>query len=307
MKLHRNAKTTPVTRALLVDRVRVQGWRVDAAALAQSISRRTAYKWLRRHRLGGSLDDASAVPHRQPRRTAPAVIAAITALRRQRLTAWQIAVRLQVPRSTVALVLARAGLNRLALLEPRAAIVRYERRRPGELLHVDIKRLGRIRGIGHRIHGNRRISTRLAGWEAVHVCVDDCSRAAYVEVLQDQRARVAVGFLRRAIAWFAQRGVQVQRVMTDNGAAYKAKHFAAACRRHAVRHVRTRPYRPQTNGKAERFIQTLLREWAYAQSYPTSAQRTAALASWLRYYNSQRPHAALGYRSPASRFPRVAQ
>jgi transposase InsO family protein len=307
VKLHRNAKTTPVTRALRVERVRVAGWHVAAAATAQSISRRTAYKWLRRHRRGQSLEDAPAVPHRQPRRTPAPVVAAILSLRQQRWTAWQIAVRLQVPRSTVARVLVRAGLNRLALLQPREPIVRYERRRPGELLHVDIKRLGRIRGVGHRIHGNRRISTRTAGWEAVHVCVDDCSRAAYVEVRRNQSAREAVGFLRRAITWFAQRGVPVERVMTDNGAASTAERFHAACRRHRVRHVRTRPYRPQTNGKAERFIQTLLREWAYARPSPSSAQRTGALGPWLTYYNRARPHAALGYRSPASRFPRVAQ
>ena len=308
MKLHRNARTTPVTRALLVSRVRQQGWLVREAAAAQSVSIRTAYKWLRRQRDGAAnLEDRSSVPRRQPRRTAPPLVARILDLRRQRLTAWQIAVRLQVPRSTVAIIVARAGLNRLRLLEPAAPVVRYEQRRPGELVHVDMKRLGRIARIGHRIHGDRRYRGRGIGWETVHVCVDDHSRTAYVEVLADQQAGTTAAFMTRAVRWFARRGVRVERIMSDNGSAYVSHRFRRCCQRLGTRHLRTRAYRPQTNGKAERFIQTLLREWAYATPYSSSWRRTRALRPWLRYYNGQRPHASLGYQPPAFRFPRAVQ
>lgn len=305
MKLHRNAKTTPVTRALLITRVRHQGWRVGTAAAAQGISRRTAHKWLRRGVL--ALEDRSSQPVHQPRRTRPERVAAIVAARYQRLPAWQIAVRLQVPRSTVSAVLHRLGLNRLSALTPREPVQRYERRRVGELLHLDMKRLVRIGVIGHRIHGDRRQSMRGAGWETIHVCVDDYSRAAYVEVLADQRAPTAIGFLRRAVQWFARRGVRVERVMTDNGPSSLSHRFRGVCTRLGVRHVRTRLYRPQTNGKAERFIQTLVKEWGYGTPYPSSYRRTRALRPWLRYYNAQRPHASLRYQPPVSRFPRVAQ
>ena len=306
MRLHRNAKTTPVTRALLVTRVRQQGWTVDAAAHGQGISIRTAYKWLRRGR-DAAFDDRPSTPHHQPRRTTTAVAAAIIAARYEGLPAWRIAVRLQRPRSTVSAVLARSGLNRLARLQPPAPIQRYERTRPGELVHLDMKRVGRIGVVGHRIHGDRRRRVRGLGWETIHVCVDDFSRAAYVEVLDNQHAATTVGFLRRAVYWFAHRGIRVERVMTDNGSAYVSHRFRDACRRHHARHLRTRPYRPQTNGKAERFIQTLLREWAYARPYSSSWRRTRALRPWLRYYNAERPHASLIYQSPATRFPRVAQ
>jgi transposase InsO family protein len=308
VKLHRNAKTTPVTRALLVRRIRQQGWLVRDAAAAQSVSVQTAYKWLRRNRDGDRhCEDRSSTPHCQPRRTAPALVAGIVGLRQQRLTAWQIAVRLQVPRSTVAVILARAGLNRLRLLMPPAPVVRYERRRPGELVHVDMKRLGRIARIGHRIHGDRRYRGRGIGWETVHVCVDDHSRAAYVEVLADQQAGTTTAFITRAVRWFARRGVRVERIMTDNGSAYRSHRFRRCCERFGARHLRTRAYRPQTNGKAERFIQTLLREWAYAIPYSSSWRRTRALCPWLRYYNGHRPHTSLSYQSPASRFPRAVQ
>jgi len=308
VKLHRNARTTPVTRALLVSRVRQQGWLVREAAAAQSVSVRTAYKWLRRERDSPApWEDRSSVPHHQPRRTAGALVERIVGLRQQRLTAWQIAVRVQVPRSTVAIILARAGLNRWRLLEPVAPVVRYERCRPGELVHVDMKRLGRIARIGHRIHGDRRYRGRGIGWEAVHVCVDDHSRAAYVEVLADQQAGTTAAFVTRAVRWFARRGVRVERLMSDNGSAYISHRFRRCCERLGMRHLRTRAYRPQTNGKAERFIQTLLREWAYATPYSSSARRTRALRPWLRYYNGQRPHASLGYQPPACRFPRAVQ
>lgn len=306
MKLHRNARSTPLTRALLIARIRQQGWSPARAAEAQGLSVRTAYKWLKRGR-EGLLEDRASTPHRQPRRTSAARVAAIVAARYEGLPAWRIAIRVQMPRSTVSAVLARGGLNRLTQLHPPAPVQRYERRRPGELVHLDMKRVGRIGGIGHRIHGDRRRRVRGLGWETIHVCVDDCSRAAYVEVLDNQHAATTVGFLRRAVLWFARRGIHVERVMTDNGSAYVSHRFRQACARHRARHLRTRPYRPQTNGKAERFIQTLLREWAYAVPYTSSWRRTLALQPWLRYYNAERPHAALHYQSPASRLPRVAQ
>lgn len=309
MKLHPNAKTTPHMRALLVHRVRTLQWPVGTAAAAAGIAVRTAYKWLARHRVGGeaALADRSSQPHRQPRRTSHAVISAIVAARHERLTAWAIAVRVQVPRSTVAAILARLGLNKLTALEPAAPVTRYERARPGELVHLDIKPLGRIVRIGHRIHGDRRTHVHGAGWEYVHVAVDDYSRAAYVEVLAEQNGATTAGFLRRTIHWFARRGVIVERVLTDNGSAYISERFQQCAARAGVRLSRTRPYRPQTNGKAERFIQTLIRRWAYATPYASSWRRTQALRPWLRHYNLERPHAALGYQPPCVRFPRLAQ
>jgi transposase InsO family protein len=308
VKLHRNAKTTPHMRALLVHRVHTLHWSVADAAAAAGVAVRTAYKWLARYRQSGvrGLEDRSSQPHRQPRRTAASVVSAIVAARHERLTAWAIAVQLQVPRSTVAAILARLGLNRLTSLEPAAPVTRYERARPGELVHLDIKPLGRILRVGHRIHPTRRTSVG-AGWEYVHVAVDDHSRAAYVEVLPDQTGATTTGFLRRTIHWFARRGVVVQRVLTDNGSAYRSHRFQRCAARAGVRLTRTRPYRPQTNGKAERFIQTLIRRWAYAVPYPSSWRRTQALRPWLRHYNLERPHAALGYQPPCARFPRLAQ
>lgn len=309
MTLHRNAKTTPHMRALLVHRIRRLHWTVAAAAAAAGIAVRTAYKWLARHRAAGlaGLADRSSRPHRQPRRTPPALIAAIITARRARLTAWAIAVRLQVPRSTVAAILVRVGLNQLASLAPAAPICRYERTRPGELVHLDMKPLGRILRVGHRIHGDRRAKVKGAGWEYVHVAVDDYTRAAYVEVLPDQHGTTAAGFLHRTIRWFARRGVRVERVITDNGGAYLSHRFHQCAARARVRLTRTQPYRPQTNGKAERFIQTLTRQWAYAAPYRSSWQRTRALRPWLRYYNLERPHAALSYQPPCARFPRLGQ
>jgi len=309
VKLHRNAKTTPHMRALLIQRIQSQHWRPELAAAAAGVSRRTAYKWLRRYRLGGpaALADASSRPHRQPRRTSAERVAAIIAARYARQTAWAIAIRLQIPRSTVAVVLTRAGLNRLARLTPPEPVVRYERTRPGELVHIDIKPLARIVRVGHRIHGDRSTRVYGAGWEYVHVAVDDFSRVAYAEVLPDQRAPTAVGFLRRTARWFAQRGVRIARVLTDNGASFRSHVFHAQAARHAIRLSKTRFYRPQTNGKAERFIQTLQREWAYATAYPTSARRTRQLRPWLHHYNTARVHTALGYQPPCTRFPRSAQ
>ena len=309
MKLHRNAKTTPHMRALLVERIRHQQWAPATAANAAGISVRSAYKWLARHRTGGAaaLEDRPSTPHHQPRRTAPALIARIIAARYERRTAWAIAVQLQVPRSTVAVVLARVGLNRLARLTPAPPLLRYEWPRPGDLVHLDVKPLGRIAGVGHRIHGDRRARVKGIGWEYAHVAIDDHSRAAYVEVLPDQTGATTAAFLERTLAWFARRGVRILRVLTDNGSNYRSHRFQAVAARRAVRLKRARPYRPQTNGKAERFIQTLIREWAYVRPFTSSARRTRALRPWVRMYNSARPHAALGYQPPCSRFPRVAQ
>jgi transposase InsO family protein len=308
VKLHRNAKTTPTMRALIVQRIRQEQWPPTEAAAAAGVSVRTTYKWLRRHRLGGrpALEDASSRPHHLPRRTLPETVAAIVAARHERRTAWGIATQLHVPRSTVAAVLVRVGLNRLARLTPPPPAQRYERTRPGELVHLDIKPLGRILRVGHRIHPHQRSSVG-AGWEYVHVAVDDYSRAAYVEVLPDQTGATTAAFLRRTRGWFARRGITVARVLTDNGSGYISRRFRTAGDRARVRLTRTRPYRPQTNGKAERFIQTLIRGWAYAVPYPSSWRRTLALRAWLRHYNVVRPHAALGYQPPCVRFPRVAQ
>lgn len=309
MKLHRNAKTTPHMRALLVDRVQVLHWSATSAAGAAGVSVRTAYKWLARHRGGGraALEDRSSSPHRQPRRTSAEVMARIIAARQERLTAWAIATRLQVPRSTVAVILRRAGLNRLTRLAPPAVIRRYEWAAVGDLVHLDVKPLARILRVGHRIHGDRGAIVKGAGYEYAHVAVDDRSRVAYVEVLPDQRGGTSAGFMRRMVGWFARRGVVVARVLTDNAPGYRSDVFAATAARRRVRLLRARPHHPQTNGKAERFIQTLIREWAYATPYASSWRRTKALRPWVRHYNTARPHTALGYQPPCARFPRAAQ
>ncbi len=309
VKIHRNAKTTLRMRALIVHRVQSEHWRVTEAAAAAGVTRRTAAKWLARYRTGGvpALEDRSSRPVQSPRRTSPDRVAAITALRQERLTAWAIAVRLQVPRSTVARVLARVGLNQLTRLTPPAPVQRYEYPTVGALVHLDVKPLVRILRVGHRIHGDRRTLVHGAGWEYVHVAIDDYSRVAYVEVLPDQRGETTARFFRRTLSWFARRGVTVRRVLTDNGGAYRSDAFRAVATRATVRRLRSRPYRPQTNGKAERFIQTMLREWAYVTSYPSSCRRARALPPWLRYYNTARPHTALSHHAPCSRFPRATQ
>lgn len=304
MSHHRNAKTTEYQRRLLVTRVRELGWSQPEAAAAAGVSVRTVVKWLGR---GDALANRSSRPHHSPRRTSPRTIAAIERLRRQRATAWQISAALGVPRSTVTCILARLGLNRVAACEPMTPVERYECARAGDLLHVDMKRLGRIvGGVGHRIHGNRRRRHKGAGYEWLHVAIDDATRLAYVEVLAAEDAAASAGFLHRAIRWYRRRGIRIRRLLTDNGFAYKAAAVATVCRAWAVRHRFTRPYRPQTNGKAERFIQTLLREWAYRFPYRSSTRRTAALRPYLRFYNHQRPHASLGRRSPWMRFQEAA-
>jgi transposase InsO family protein len=311
MKLHANARTCPNSRRLLVARVEA-GWSVMEAAEAAGISDRGARRWLARWRAEGQagLLDRSSAPKRIPHKTPPERVAQIVRLRRLRMTAAQIAMALQMALSTVSAVLKRVGLGKRSRLEPPEPPNRYERRRPGELVHVDVKKLGRILKPGHRVTGDRRGRAKthrngrqvsLAGWEFVHVAIDDHSRLAYAEVLCDEKGPTAVGFLKRALAFFAGHGIRVERVMTDNGSPYVSHVHAAACRELALKHLRTQPYRPRTNGKAERFIQTLLREWAYARAFQTSAHRTAALQPWLIHYNFTRPHGALSHKPPGSR------
>lgn len=305
MRVHRNAKTTPKMRQLIVTRAQ-QGWTYRRIAEALGISLRTVAKWVARSRQAGELTDGSSRPHRQPQRLDAGREGAVLALRRTRATAWQISVALRMPRSTVTRVLARAGLNRIALLEPPAPVQRYEWAQVGDMLHVDLKRLGRVAGVGHRIHGDRRRRARRVGWEYLHVAIDDATRLTYAEVLTADDAPTTAAFLQRTLAWFRRRGVRIHRVLSDNAMVYRAGVFRAVCQRWGVRQRFTRPYRPQTNGKAERFIQTLLREWAYRTPYRSSAQRTAALKPYLRFYNHRRPHASLGRRSPWTRFQEAA-
>jgi transposase InsO family protein len=305
--LHPNAKTTPFARELLTRRVAELGWSMDDAAQAAGISPRTGYRWMARQRAEGreGLRDRRSTPHRMPRRTGPGRARRIEALRRKRLTGMEIARRLAMPRSTVAAVLTRLGLARLSSLDPKPPVHRYEREHPGELVHLDVKKLGRFREAGHRVTGHRRQDrSRGIGWEFVHVCIDDRSRVAYVEILPDEKGASVEAFTRRALRWFHKRGVRVQRILTDNGSGYLSRRFRALCEQMRVRHLRTQPYRPRTNGKAERFIQTVLREWAYARPYRTSNQRARRLPAWLDHYNRRRPHSALGYRPPMSRIRR---
>lgn len=303
MNVHKNARLTPAGRALLAKRVE-GGWPVKAAAEAAGISRRTASKWLDRHRRGGERrhHDRSSAPRRCPRSTPERRVAEIEGLRRERLTGPAIALRLGMARSTVGLILRRLGLGRLAALEPKAPQNRYERSAPGEMIHLDIKKLGRFQVEGHRVTGDRRAGrSRHAGWDFLHVCVDDASRLAYTEILPSERKEDATAFLERALAWLGRHGVTVERVMTDNGSAYRSKLFAAALRTARARHVRTRPYTPRTNGKAERFIQTSLREWAYARPYASSADRADAIGPWTDGYNTVRPHSGINGLTPWQR------
>ena len=314
MKLHGNARTCPKSRMLLVDRVVVEGWSVTAAAAAAGVSERSVWRWLKRWRDEGpaGLVDRSSRPHCSPRQLPTLKVAAIRSLRKLRMTAAQIAEILGLALSTVSVWLKRIGLGKRSRLQPPEPPNRYERRRPGELVHVDIKTLGRIseRGAGHRVLGHRKsqISLRRDGkhwrptrFEHVHVMVDDHSRLAYAEVLPTLTASCAVAFLRRAVAWFAERGIRIRAVMSDNGSAYVARAYRQALAELGLRHLRTRPYRPRTNGKAERFIQTLLNEWAYERIYGSSAERTATLPLFLERYNFRRPHGSLSHKPPASR------
>src|SRR4051812_42513564 len=312
MKLHANAALSLNRRRRLCERVVVEKWALTKAAEAAEVSVRTARKWVRRYRAEGEagLGDRPSTPRRQPTRTSDERVQAIAALRRVRLTGAQIAEALSMPLSTVSGILTRIGLGKLSRLEAPEPPNRYERRHPGELIHVDVKKLGRIRGAGHRVTGHRQSQaktrrggrrTGVAGWEFVHVCIDDATRLAYVEVLADEKATTAVAFLRRAVAFYTRHGITVQRVMSDNGACYRSTIHAFACRTMGLKHLRTRPYRPQTNGKAERFIRTLLAGWAYGPIYGSSSERTAALDGWIWIYNHRRPHGALSHKPPAAR------
>jgi transposase InsO family protein len=308
VQVHANAKLVPSSRLLLVRRVLEERWKVADVAAAFGISERTVYRWLARWRAGdGQLLDRSSAPRRVPRRTSRTIEVLIERLRRLRMTSTRIAAELQMAVSTVGAVLARLGLNRLSRLTPPEPPNRYERRRAGELVHLDIKKLGRFRRPGHRVTGRAvqgaHTDAGVMGWEFVHVAVDDYSRVAYVEILADERATTCISFLERAVAWFADRSVPIEQIMSDNGSGYRSHAFAAACAHHNIRHLRTRPYRPRTNGKAERFIQTLLRDWAYAVRYQTSQHRALALTPWIEYYNHRRPHGALSHRAPATRLP----
>jgi transposase InsO family protein len=314
MQLHGNAALTVKKRLLLCRRVVEQDWTLTSAAAAAEVSVRTAGKWVRRYRGEGQVGllDRSSVPRRQPTRTGERRVQAIAALRRLRMTGAQIAELLGMPLSTVSGILRRVGLGKLSRLEPPEPPNRYQRRHPGELVHIDIKRLGRIQnGAGHRMTGKRRGNPtrtnaagrreRQVGWEYVHIAIDDCTRLAHAEVLGDEKATTAIGFLRGVVAFYAAHGITVERVMTDNGSAYVSVLHAIACRALGLKHLRTRPYRPRTNGKAERFIRTMLAEWAYAAIYRDSDQRTAALTVWLDRYNTRRPHGALSHQPPVSR------
>jgi transposase InsO family protein len=315
MKLHANARTCPKSRRLLVERVLEESWSLAAAAEAAGVSEPTARKWLARWRAEGEsgLLDRSSAPKARPTQLQAERVKAIEALRRLRMTAAEISECLGMALSTVSRWLKRIGLGKLSRLEPPEPPNRYERKRPGELVHVDVKKLGRILRPGHRVTGNRRdrfTDARgygVAGWEFVHVCVDDATRLAYVEVLSDERGGTAAGFLRRAVEWFGSMGVRVERVMSDNGSCYRSHLHTEACRELGLRHLFTQPYRPRTNGKAERFIQTLQSRWAYGAIYANSAERTAALPGWLTHYNFTRRHGSLGHRPPAARLAELEQ
>ena len=303
MNIHQNAPWSPRGRAAAVQRVLEQGHPAKAVAAAFGVSARTMHKWLARFRTEGApgLQDRSSRPHRLPSATPAPLVAQIERLRRQRWPGPKIAARLGVPRSTVSRILRRLGLGRLRVLDAPPPAQRYERATPGELLHVDVKKLGRIGRIGHRITGDRRSRVVGIGWEYAYVCVDDASRLAYVEVLPEERQGCARGFLRRAVRWLGRHGIRVARVMTDNGSAFRSRLFGASCTVLGLRQLFTRPYTPRTNGKAERFIQTLLREWAYVRPYRSSADRRAWLPSWVHFYNVHRPHTSLQGRPPVSR------
>jgi transposase InsO family protein len=274
-------------------------------AAAMGVSERTVYKWLRRHREEGAagLEDRRSAPRRVFGRLGRKQQEAILALREQRLSQIEIAWKTGIPRSTVSRWLRRWGMGRLPQLAPPEPIRRYEKEHAGELVHLDIKKLGRIRGVGHRITGKRQHRNRGIGWEYAHVAIDDASRIAYVEILENERAVSAQSFLKRVRAWFADRGIAIQRILTDNGSCYVARSFAQMCQELGLKHSKTRPYRPQTNGKAERFIQTLQREWAYAFAFRSSKHRADLLPDFLHFYNQHRAHAALSGRPPYSRLP----
>ncbi len=305
MNIHKNARLTPHSRADLACRVIEEGQAPKTVATAFGVCHKTVGNWVKRFKAEGlaGMQDRSSRPHTLRQPTPVATFERIAELRRQRWTGDQIAREVGVSPATVSRVLKKLGLNKLKALEPAEPVRRYERENPGELIHIDIKKLGRFNKVGHRITGLRaeQVRSRRAGWEYVHVCIDDASRVAFAQIMPDERKESAVAFLKAAIAYYASLGVTVQRVMTDNGACYRSKAFRKACKRLGLKHIRTRPYTPKTNGKAERFIQTALREWAYAQAYPTSDNRADHLPIWLHRYNWHRPHGSLQSKIPISR------
>jgi transposase InsO family protein/transposase len=314
MNLHANAALSLNKRRLLCERVVDEAWTVTEAAAAVEVSVRCARKWVGRYRVDGELGllDHSSAPFSIPHRTSEDRVEAIAALRRLRFTGPEIAEVLGMALSTVSGILTRIGMGKLGRLGLEPA-VRYERARPGELIHVDVKKLGRIHdGAGHRVNSRQRqrnltrrdaagVDRRRIGWEFVHIAIDDCTRLAYAEVLDDEKATSAIAFLRHAVAFFERHGMQVEQLLTDNGSAYRSAVHAIACRTMGIAHLRTRPYRPQTNGKAERFIRTMLGGWAYGAIYRNSAERTAALDGWLWHYNHVRKHSALSHKPPIAR------
>jgi transposase InsO family protein len=309
MNIHQNARLTPLGREHLVHQM-LGGQSPEAAARAAGVCPRTARKWLARYRAEGAagLQDRSSRPGRLRNPTPPATVTRIIELRRQRLTGRHLAAETGVSSATVSRVLRRAGLSRLKDLEPAEPVVRYERKTPGEIIHIDIKKLGRFERTGHRITGDRRSQSACRrrrqggqGWEHVHVAIDDHSRLSFTQIHPDEGQDSAVKHLKAAIAWYRSLGITVTGIMTDNGSCYRSKKFAKACKALKLRHLRTKPYTPKTNGKAERFIQTALREWAYAKAYQTSDQRAADLPIWTHLYNWHRPHAGINYQTPISR------
>ena len=304
MDIHKNARLTRHGRERIVRQVR-SGQTPKAVALAAGVCPRTVRKWVARFEAEGveGLKDRSSRPRRFHRPTPQTIVEQVEALRRQRWTGKQIAAETGVSPATVSRILKRLGLNRIQALEPAEPVRRYEREQPGELIHIDIKKLGRFERVGHRITGDRKgqSNSRGVGWEFVHGCIDDTSRVAFSQILPDEKKASAVAFLKAAVAYYASLGVRVARVMTDNGSCYKAFDFRGACRDLGLKHIRTKPYTPKTNGKAERFIQTALREWAYAQAYPTSDRRAEELPIWLHRYNWHRPHGSLKSKPPISR------
>lgn len=305
MRLHANAKLTPASRRLLIRRVREKAWPVKRAAEAAGVSKQTAHKWLRRFAEGGpkALEDRSSRPHRIARKTPPRAIRRMEQLRRRRRAAWEIGEEIGVPTSTVSRHLKRLGLGRIwRVEEAEDPPQRYEHKSPGSLLHIDAKKFARIDGVGHRIHGDRSKKKRGVGWEVVFVCVDDHTRLAYAEVQPSENAKYASAFFRRALGWFRGLGIDCKRLLSDNAKCYsKSKEFLELCQEEGIRQSFTRPYTPQTNGKAERFIQTLKRRWAYRYVYRTSALRAASLGPWVTHYNHKRPHRALGKKTPIAR------
>jgi transposase InsO family protein len=309
MNVHKNARTTPRSRAVIVQRVLIEHWPVAKVAMSFGVSTRTVYKWLARYRREGAtgLQDRASAAGRHPHALSPAWVALVRLLRHAKLVAAEIAARLPLARSTISAVLARLGLNRLRLLTPPEPVRRYQWERPGELVHVDVKKLGRFARPDHRVTGQRHTASAGQGWEYAHVAVDDCSRFSYVEILPDQKRYTATRFWLRAVREFKRYGIRIQRVLTDNGGAYRSRPFRKACRWLGIATKRTRPYRPQTNGKAERFIQTLQRKWAYAVPYSSSDQRRAALPTWMQFYNEERGHASLSKQTPLSKLLQFAE